>query len=122
MTTLVQDINAALVTLAPAGGVHISTNDAESGVFPYITFFRVISPKNVSLGGPSSTQSTRIQVDVFDRQYSSAAALAELVEAELLAAFSTYPNSCTPLSSWDGYESPVKAHRVSADFSIWSKN
>lgn len=122
MTTLVQDINAALVALAPAGGVHISVNEAETGVFPYITFFRVISPKNVSLAGPSDTQSTRIQVDVFDRQYSNASALADQVEAALLAAFSTYPNACVPLSSWDGYESPIKAHRVSADFSIWAKN
>lgn len=117
-TTLVQDIYTALAALAPTGGVHVSINESESGVFPYIVFQRIVSSENVSLGGPSNLQNTRVQVDVFHRQYSAAASLAALVRAALLAAFPT----CVPLTSFDVYEDPVKAHRVSADFSIWSTN
>lgn len=118
MTTLVQDINAALVALVPAGGVWNAVNTAEPAVFPYVVFLRVISTSNNSLGGPSDLQNTRIQVDVIDRQYSSAAGLARQVQAALLAAFAT----CIPLSSFDVYEDAIKAFRVSADFSIWATN
>ena len=119
MTTLVEEINAALSALAPAGGVWVMVNTAESGAFPYIVFQRIVSTTNASLGGPSNVQNTRVQVDVFDRQYRNAASLAAQVQASLLATFSSYPKSCVPISAFDGYEEAIKAYRVSADFSIW---
>lgn len=121
MTTLVQDINAALLTLAPAGGVWNAINTAEPGdaaTVPYIVFLRVVSTTNNTLSGPSALQNTRVQVDVFDRTYSSAAALAQSVQTALLAAFP----ACVQISSFDVYEDAVKAYRISADFSIWSTN
>lgn len=122
MTTLVQDVNAALEELAPAGGVWNSINTAEPPIFPFIVFQRIVSVVNNSLDGPSDLQNTRLQFDTFDRIYSNAAALAGLVELKLIERFSTYPNSCIQLSSSGIYEGAIKAHRVSADYSICSTN
>lgn len=121
MTTLVQDINAALLTLAPAGGVWnaINTSEpAEAAVVPYVVFLRIVSTTNNTLSGASDLQNTRVQIDVFDRTYSSAAALADQIASTMAAAFPT----CIQISSFDQYEPAVKAFRVSADFSVWSKN
>lgn len=121
MTTLVQDINTALLALAPAGGVWNGANTSEpaaAAVCPYIIFLRIVSTANNSLSGASNLQNTRVQIDVLDRTYSSAAALAELVQAAIAAAF---PQSIQ-VSSFDAYEDLVKAYRVSADYSIWSTN
>ena len=121
MTTLVQDIDAALAALAPAGGVWNGANTREpagAAVVPYIIFLRIVSTVNNSLSGPSNLQNTRVQIDVLDRTYSSAAALAEQVAVAIATAF---PQS-VQVSSFDTYESVVKAHRVSSDFSIWSTN
>lgn len=122
MTTMVQDIDAALKTLLPAGGVYVSVNTGESGKYPYIVFQRVVSSDNVGLSGPSNVQNARIQVDVFDRTYSGAEALAAQARAVLLSTFSSFPRACVPLTSFDVYEELVKAHRVSADYSIWATN
>lgn len=118
MTTLVQDLNAALVALAPAGGVFNAANTAGQPVYPYIVFLRVVSTANVSLGGPSDLQNTRFQIDVFDLAYGNGAALAERVKQALLTAFPT----CVPISAFDVYEDLIQAYRVSADYSIWSTN
>jgi len=120
MTTLVQDINAALVALAPAGGVWnaINTSEpAELATVPYIVFLRIVSTTNNTLSGPSGMQNTRVQIDVFDRTYSAAAALAE----QVAAAMNAFP-ACIQNSSFDVYEAAVKAYRISADFSVWSTN
>jgi len=116
MATVVQQIDAALRTLSPAGGVFNAINTRESGVFPYIIFLRIVSTVNNSLGGPSGLQNTRVQIDVFDRSYNSAASLAEQVATTMTT---TFP-SCVQVSSFDVYEDAIKAYRVSADFSLWS--
>ncbi len=121
MTTLVQDINTALLTLAPAGGIWNAINTSEpaaAAVVPYIVFLRIVSTVNNTLKGASDLQNTRVQIDVFDRTYSSAAAMAAQVVTAMTTAFPT----CTQISSFDVYEPAVKAYRISADFSVWAKN
>lgn len=120
-TTLVQDVYTALKTLAPAGGVWNSINTsepAELAAVPYVVFMRVVSTTNNTLSGPSDLQNTRVQIDVFDRTYSSAAALADQIASAMATTFPT----CIQISTFDQYEPAVKAYRVSADFSVWSKN
>lgn len=118
MTTLVQDIDAALLALAPAGGVWNAINTRGALTFPYVVYLRIVSTVNNNLSGPSNLQNTRVQIDVFDRTYSNAAALAEQVQAAMGAAFPT----CIQVSSFDVYEDPIKAFRISADFSVWTTN
>jgi hypothetical protein len=126
VSTLLQDIQAALVALAPNGRsanfAWNMVNTAEPAVYPYVIFQRVISTDNNTLSGPTSLQNTRIQVDVIDRQAGAADALATQVRTALLAAFSTFPQACVPLTTFDAYEDAVKAFRVSADYSIWATN
>lgn len=121
MTTLVQDIYTVLAALNPAGGVWnaINTSEpAEAATVPYIVFLRIVSTVNNSLGGASGLQNTRVQIDVFDRTYSSAAALADQVVTAMTTAFPT----CMQVSTFDVYEPAVKAYRISADFSVWATN
>ena len=121
MTTLVEDITEALEALTPAGGVWYGANTAENAAVatvPYIIFLRVVSVVNNSLSGRSDLQKTRVQIDVLDRTYSRAQALAGQVVAAIASAF---PQS-TQLSVSDTYEPVVKAYRISSDFSIWATN
>lgn len=122
VTTLVQDLNSALAALAPAGGAWNSVNTAEAPVYPYVIFQRIVSTDNNTLSGPSDLQNTRVQIDVIGRSYGDTDALAKQVRAALIAAFSTFPRACVPISSFDVYEDAVKAFRVSADYSIWATN
>ena len=122
MTTLLQDIQAALVAIAPAGRSSNfswnSVNTAEPPVYPYVIFQRVVSTDNNTLAGPTNLQNTHVQIDVIDRTASGADALAKQVRAAMLAAFA----DCTPLTGFDVYEDAIKAFRVSADYSIWATN
>lgn len=120
MSTLMQDIGAVLAALQPARKdfAWVAINTAEPPVYPYVIYQRIVSTFNNSLSGPSDLQNTRLQVDVFGRGYTAAAALAQQIGAAMLEAFPT----AIPLSSFDVYEDAVKAHRISTDFSIWSTN
>lgn len=122
MTTLLQDIQATLVALAPSGRAGNfawnSVNTSEPPVYPYVVFQRIVSTDNNSFSGPSDLQNTRVQVDVIDRGALSADALSKQVRVAILAAFPT----CIPVSGFDVYEDAVKAFRVSADYSIWATN
>ena len=67
MTTLIQDVQALLSGLSPAGGVWYAINTTEPPAYPYIVWQRIVSVANVSLGGPSNRQNTRIQIDIVAR-------------------------------------------------------
>ena len=114
-STLMQQIARALEPLA-AGGAWPGRNTTEPTVYPYITFFRVIRPNNLTVDGPSDVQPTRVQVDMFSLRYSEAAALARAVRDRMLAVFS--------IGSIDEQDFPpdpaVDAFRCSIDFNVWS--
>lgn len=119
MTTLIQDVQALLVALAPAGGVFYGANTRGAPVvYPYITWQRIISTPNATLQGPSDLQSTRIQVDIFSRQINEADSIAKA----LTAAFQTWPVGNVPLSSQDLYDDSVQAYRIISDWSVWARN
>lgn len=118
MTTLIQDIQALLETLEPAGGVWHGANTTGEPVYPFIVWSRVSSPSNVSLGGPSDLQNTRIQIDLFDRNVGALDTLAKALDAAMAA----WSVQNVRISTFDSYEEPVRAFRVSKDFSVWARN
>lgn len=117
MTTLIEDVQALLQPLA-AGGSWYAVNTTEPPSYPFIVWHRVVSTTNNTFDGASDLQNTRIQVDVFSRQISEANSIADSVTA----AFAASSIKNVQISSQDFYEDPVKAYRVSLDFSIWATN
>lgn len=117
-TTFIQDVQALLTTLAPAGGVWYAANTTGEPVYPFIVWTRITSTPNVSLGGPSDLQNTRIQVDIFSRSVAEAESIGKALDA----AMAGWSVQNVPISSMDMYEEPVRAYRVSKDFSVWAKN
>ena len=117
MTTLIEDLRAVLNPLA-AGGAWYGVNSTEPPVYPFIVFLRISSTPNVSMGGPSNLQNTRVQIDIYSRQISEAAA----IETALEAAMAAWGTKNVPLSSADVYEDVVRAFRITKDYSCWSVN
>ncbi len=118
MSSLIQDVQAKLVSLNPAGGVFYGINTTEPPVYPFIVWQRVVSNANAVLQGPTDLQNTRVQVDIYSRSLQQAAQLETALEAAM-AAWSV-PN--VPISSVDVYEEEVRAYRITKDYSIWSTN
>lgn len=117
-TTLIEDMQARLATLAPAGGVFYGFNTTEPAVYPYIVWNRVTSTPNVALGGPSDLQNTRVQIDIVARRISEAVALETALEASMAA----WSVQNVPLSSMDVFEDEIRAFRVIKDYSVWARN
>lgn len=117
MTTIIEQVQAALAPLA-AGGCSYAVNENVPPVYPYIVFMRVVSPTNVSLGGPSDVQNSLFQIDAWGLQISVADAVERAIEAALAAASFT----AIQQDQRDGYDENAKAYRCSADYSIWSAN
>jgi hypothetical protein len=118
MSSLIQDVQAKLVSLNPAGGVFYGINTTEPPVYPFIVWQRVVSNANAVLQGPSDLQNTRVQVDIYSRSLQQAAQL----ETALEAAMAAWSVQNVPISSVDVYEEEVRAYRITKDYSIWSTN
>ncbi len=116
MPALIQDVQALLTTLAPAGGVWYAINTTQPPVYPFIVWTRVVSAANAVLQGPTDLQNTRIQVDIYSRRISEAAGL----ESALEAAFAEWAVQNVPIASMDGFEEEVRAYRITKDYSVWS--
>jgi hypothetical protein len=86
----------------------------EKPIAPYAIYSQVSVIPNLSVQNSISLDNTRLQVDIFAKDYAQCQSLSLLVRAALLAL------GVQPLSSGDLYESEVKLFRVSQDFSIWS--
>jgi hypothetical protein len=118
--SLLSDIQAALAACVPVGGAWPSVNTqeppstaADGSVAPYIVWQRVVSVDNVTLGGPSDLQNTRLQVDVFAPRLVDAEAVRVAVDAAMGGI------GAIPLSSQDLYEEVPKLFRIIREFSIW---
>lgn len=118
MTTLTEDLEALLTTLAPAGGVWCDINTLGSPTYPFIVFQRIASSPNVSLLGPSDLQNTRFQIDIYTRTKQEQLQLETALE-NLMAAWAVQN---VPLLAQDFYESEVQSFRCSRDYSVWAKN
>jgi hypothetical protein len=114
-----QQIQAVLSAMALAGGAWQQINTTEPPIYPYIVWTNVVSTTNNNLQGASDLQNTRLQVDVYSRQASERATVADAAVAAMTAG----PfDACIQLSSQDLYESEVRAFRRILEFSVWSKN
>ena len=90
---------------------------AQDTVPPYIVYQRVVSVPHNTLQGATDLQNTRVQIDAYAKTYGQAQALAENVRAAMQGAgFSNIQ-----LSEQDFFEVEVRLHRVSLDYSIWSR-
>lgn len=116
MTTLVEDVQALLATLAPAGGVFYGLNTVEPASYPYIVWLRVASAANADLRGPSDLQNTRVQIDIYGATLASAVALEAALDAEMAA----WNVQNVPLLSFDLIDSDTRAYRVVKEFSVWA--
>lgn len=118
MTTLVEDVQALLATLAPAGGVFYGLNTTEPPVYPYLVWLRVVSSANASMRGPSNLQNTRVQIDIYSRTVAAAVA----IETALDTAMAAWSVQNVPLLSSDEVDQDTQAYRVIKEFSVWAAN
>jgi len=91
----------------------------DNPVTPYIVFSRVASVPENTLSSGQPVQQTRIQVDMYDKSYDAAQSLADSVQVAILTL--AYPIQATQTLEQDMYESEVKLHRVSHDYSIYHR-
>jgi len=82
---------------------------------PYIVYARVASSPENTLSSGQPIQQTRLQVDIFDKTYAGAIALAE----QVIAAMTGATVNAIQILEMDQYEPDVKLHRVVHDYSIW---
>jgi hypothetical protein len=118
MTTLVEAFVAAITNggAAPVGGIWPVVNTKEPPVYPYAVYQRVLSQENVSLGGSSNLQQTRLQLDVYARTYSEALLAVNAIDAALFAD----PLTVIALTAQDLPDFETRAYRVVREYSVWS--
>lgn len=117
MSTLLEDLQALLNPLVQ-GGAWPLANEMQPPTYPYIVFGRITSPTNVNLSGPSDLQNTRLQIDIFAKTMLEADSIARSVDAAFQASGITHVS----IDSRDVWEEPVRAYRISRDYSIWARN
>lgn len=119
--TLIEQLHTAVAPLA-TGGAWYATNEADIASigdrFPFITVQRVASTPNVSLGGPSDLQNTRVQIDIHARTQAEIVAL----QADVQQIMNEWSLQNVPLSQLDLYEETTRTFRCVMDYSIWSVN
>jgi Protein of unknown function (DUF3168) len=90
---------------------------AQDAVPPYIVYQRIVSITHNNLQGPSDLQNTRIQIDAYAKTY----AQVQLLAAEIRQAMQGAGFINLQISEQDFFETEVRLHRVSLDYSIWSR-
>lgn len=101
-------------------GARMYPNVAPQGAAAPFLVYQVISdvPENSLADNSPRLSSIRLQVDCYSPRYLQAHALAEAVEAKLVAA------STPDFSAWrdttrDLFDAEAQMHRVSTDFAVW---
>lgn len=119
MTTLLQDIQAVLAAVPGlTGGSHYLSNEDQPPTPPYAVFAFVVSTSNNSMDGPSDTQNTRVQIDIFSRSVGEL----ETLDAALDTAMKAAAFTNIPIASQDQFEEPVRLFRRIREFSVWATN
>ena len=90
---------------------------AQDAVAPYLVYQRIVSPTLNTLQGASDLQNTRVQIDAYAKTYSAVQILATQVRAAMQAA--GFVN--LQITEQDFLEIDARLHRVSLDYSIWSR-
>lgn len=83
--------------------------------YPYVTYQRVSSEREYALGGYSSVEKPRIQVDCYSTSYTQAKALSSAVHTTLRSATAF---AATLEVDYDLFEDVPGLFRVTQDFSI----
>lgn len=101
-------------------GARMYPNVAPQGAAAPFLVYQVISdvPENSLADTSPRLSNIRLQVDCYSTRYLQAHALAEAVEAKLVAA------STPDFSAWrdttrDLFDAEAQMHRVSTDFAVW---
>jgi hypothetical protein len=97
-----------------SGRCYPLVNNSATITYPYITF-QVVSETTLTVTSDAK-EAKRIQVDIFDRTYAGAKALAVSVKAAI--------NSISGVASafivgFDGYEEATKDYRVIMEYYLW---
>ena len=104
--------------LAPlVGGASFPNLAAQEAEPPYIVYQRIVSITHNNLLGPSDLQNTRVQIDAYAKTYAQAQQIASDIRLAMLAA----PFTNLQISEQDFFETEVRLHRVSLDYSIWAR-
>lgn len=104
--------------LAPlVSGASFPNLAAQNTPPPYIVYQRVVSTTNNNLLGASDLQNTRVQIDAYAKTYAAVQQLASSIRSAMQAAGFTN----IQLSEQDLYEFEPRLHRVTLDYSIWSR-
>jgi hypothetical protein len=104
--------------LAPlVSGASFPNLAAQEAVPPYIVYQRIVSITHNNLLGPSDLQNTRVQIDAYAKTYAQAQQIASDIRLAMLAAAFTN----LQISEQDFFETEVRLHRVSLDYSIWAR-
>ena len=111
--SLQTSLQTALAGLASGGAWNLRA--AQNTVAPYIVWQRVIQATNNSTSGASNLQNTRVQIDVYAKDYPTADSVATSIESSIAAAFNS-----VKLSEQDFFEDDTKLYRISQDFSLWT--
>ena len=104
--------------LAPlVGGSSFPNLAAQEAVPPYIVYQRIVSITHNNLLGPSDLQNTRVQIDAYAKTY----AQAQQIASDIRLAMQTAGFTNLQISEQDFFETEVRLHRVSLDYSIWAR-
>jgi len=104
--------------LAPlVAGASFPNLAAQNAAPPYIVYQRVVSMTHNNLLAPSDLQNTRVQIDAYAKTYAGVQQLAAAIRTAMQAA--SFTN--LQISEQDFYELDARVHRVSLDYSIWSR-
>lgn len=111
-----QTVKAALDAANTSAGTRIYPVRApDSPTLPFVVYAVVANaPENV-LSGPPPIDSTRLQIDVYDRTYAGMQTLSDAVRAAMQSAVA---GSILELEI-DNYEPDTRLYRRVLDYTIW---
>ena len=112
---ILEQLQAVLGPLV--GGSSFPNLAAQEALPPYIVYQRIVSITHNNLQGPSDLQNTRVQIDAYAKTYAHVQQIAAQVRQAMQGA--GFIN--LQISEQDFFETEVRLHRVSLDYSIWSR-
>lgn len=99
--------------IQPAG----FTNLPQDTQPPYIVVTKISSPRERTHDGPSNTVTTRMQVDVYAKDYKEGKEIAVLLY-DIVSSTSTTIAFIDLANEADGYEEETKLHRCMLEFTV----
>ena len=103
---------AAAVTAITGSRIYVG-HIKQSAALPALTYERVSTTPNPTLGANNPTTSARCQVDAWADTYAEARALADAARDAMFSITAVWLNEIYQ------YEPDTEVHHISADFSVW---